>query len=540
MKFISQSIRLKLSISIGVVFLSLILIYASYNSLTNKLNDGLGIFGRQYLPSTSLILNADRDLYQAHVAQLMYLESNDSAYRKEFDDNAQQALDKAKEFADNMSDHDDVLAKMRQFDTVYNTWFTLSQRFFTMVNQGQKSEAFTLLNGEGERAFQKLRLFYDIASEDLENEANQKRATLAEDSKDYQFWLLLLVGTAVIIAGLLTYYTPKLLVDNINRLNERIREISEGDGDLTQRIRSTRVDELGTLASEFDRFLEKLQSLIGKVSSGADSINQASTQLDEVYAHSQRISSEQIKGIELIATAVHEFSISISDVAESALNTSNEVTNTTSLTKQGVEVIEHSVSEIHTLSHSIQSASDVVQQLAAESENIISVVDVINSIAEQTNLLALNAAIEAARAGEQGRGFAVVADEVRALASKTQKSTEDIQHMLTQLQAGVKQAVLSIEDGTQRVEKNVELAVQTQQVFENILNSTSVVSDMATQIATATDQQTSVSTELSQNLESLNEQNEQTKALSVEVNTVAKRVGVASCELVKDVGRFKV
>ncbi|MBD0785444.1 HAMP domain-containing protein [Vibrio sp. Y2-5] len=537
---VTKSIRAKLSISMGIAVLSLIILFLTYGTLTKKLNKGVDDFGHQFLPSVSFVLNADRDLYQAYVAQLHYLLSPGQDDLKDFKDNAKQAYDRMMKFKNLMDDHPAITSKVNDFENRFRKWEQSSNEFFKLVDKGNTKEAEALLGSTVSDDFQSLRDLYDIASQELDSQANVEVNEFSEETSKMELYMLIFVTFIIILTGALSYVVPKVLVSSVNDLSRRIKEISEGDGDLTQRINSKRTDELGKLASAFDDFVAKLQTLISEISSSSTSLENNAVQLTNTHENAQRVSNEQTRSIEQIAAAVNEFSVSIREVAERTLSTANETDHTAELTTQGMKIIDNSVDEINQLANSIKKANQVIEQLASESNNIATVLEVIRNIAEQTNLLALNAAIEAARAGEQGRGFAVVADEVRSLASKTQKSTEEIQNMIDKLQSGVKDAVSSILDGSNRVEKNVELSLNIQQMFESIQSSATIVSDMATQIATATEEQSSVSEELSTNLEHLNEQNRVSQGLSNEINEVAKRVGSSVNKLSKDVGQFKI
>lgn len=521
--------------------LAMLLVAGGGKVLIGDLKMGVNTFGGNYLPAISSILNADRDLYQAKEAELNYLLGNvDSVVKAGFDENAQQALDRMSKYKELMADYPEILSKLATFDAVYIDWKTKADNVFALVEGGKIEAAIAWSDNEANIAFGKLRDLYDVAGESLDEQALTERAILAEDIESFSFAIGIFILVVLAISGTLTFLTPKLLVQSINELTDRVKEISQGDGDLTLRINSKRKDELGELACAFDAFVSNLEELIRDTRNQAESLDQDSEKLEDSANNSMSTVNEQSHSVEMIASAVHEFSTAIRQVAENAQQTAAETAITVKISNQGKDVINNSVAQIELLSQSVAHAESVIAELEVESENIASVLDVIRGIADQTNLLALNAAIEAARAGDHGRGFAVVSDEVRSLASKTQDSTEEIQQMIEKLQSGVKQAVTSIQTGSSQVNSSVELVNGTQELLTNIEDSASQVNDMAIQIATATEEQSQVTEDINQNLVSLSDQNQVVLQLSKDTQSTAAHFKNMAGGLYSKVKRFRV
>src|SRR5690606_9433428 len=249
--------------------------------------------------------------------------------------------------------------------------------------------------------------------------------------------LILVIG--IIISASFVMLVPPLLVKPINAIRERLHDISEGNGDLTARIQLDQTDELGQLVQNFNRFMSKLQSLINQIQTTAVNVADDTGQMQDNARASKEAIDHQSDALTQVATAVTEMATAIQEVARNTTETADEAKKASHRSEDGQRIVHQTIAQIQQLSAKVQSAASVITHVEEEAGKVTSVIDVIRGIAEQTNLLALNAAIEAARAGEQGRGFAVVADEVRTLASRTQESTQDIQNMLQRLQQGVKE-----------------------------------------------------------------------------------------------------
>jgi len=289
------------------------------------------------------------------------------------------------------------------------------------------------------------------------------------------------------------------------QLVSMLNDIARGEGDLTQRLAVQRSDEFGDIARGFNAFLDKLQDMIREVVGSVQQVTDAAEHTADIAMRTNDGVQRQLGEIELVATAVTEMTATAQDVARNASLAAEAAGNANGSAGHGREVVQQTAATIQGLAEDIERASQSVQHLVRDSENITSILDTIRGIAEQTNLLALNAAIEAARAGDQGRGFAVVADEVRSLALKTQNSTEEIQKMIEQLQADTHQTVRVMEQSRSRTSDSVLQAEEADAALTSITQAVSVINDMNIQIASAAEQQSAVAEDINRNVNTIGE-----------------------------------
>ena len=282
-------------------------------------------------------------------------------------------------------------------------------------------------------------------------------------------------------------------------------DIAEGEGDLTRRLDENGRDELARLSAAFNRFASRVHHMVSQVADSTHRIAASAEQFTEVTRQTNEGVQEQQSQIEQVATAMNEMTATVQEVARHAANAAESANQASEETHKGMNVVDRAVHAINGLASEIEEAAQVIQKLETESENIGSVLDVIRGIAEQTNLLALNAAIEAARAGEQGRGFAVVADEVRTLASRTQKSTEEIQSMIERLQNGSRAAVGAMTQSTEKARDSVSASDEAGHSLRAINQAVSSITDMNTQIASAAHEQSTVAEDINLNITAIND-----------------------------------
>lgn len=345
--------------------------------------------------------------------------------------------------------------------------------------------------------------------------------------------ILALVTLAIVLA-------TGVIARPLQQLTDAMADIASGDGDLTRQINIKQQDEVGALAGHFNTFADKLRASLQRTQQQAGQVQSSSARLNKVVAQTHSEIRQEKLQIDAVSTAVTEMAATVQEISRNAQSTSQAAAQAEQRGQQGAQMSQLAVADMATLRDKMLVAGEVVMGLAKESENIGSVVDVIKGIAEQTNLLALNAAIEAARAGEQGRGFAVVADEVRSLAGRTRDSTDDIRRMVERLQQIAGQAEDVMAEGRAQTEQSAERAKQMQDALAAISQAISVVQQQSTQIAVATEQQTIVAEEINRNLTTITGLVDNTSSHAEELTGEARQLDGAAGTLNQVVAQFRI
>ncbi|MEJ6655773.1 MAG: methyl-accepting chemotaxis protein [Pseudomonas sp.] len=352
--------------------------------------------------------------------------------------------------------------------------------------------------------------------------------------------LTLVVGLAVILVLIVWLYLGFYMATRrtIQTLSDTMAKVAVGD--MTARVASTSRDELGKLAGEFNGSIERIQGLIQHVSKTSGLVSDQSQQVVDISSESSHAVESQRTQIEQVATAMNEMSATSQEVARSAALAVTNAEQVNHETINGRRMVEASVDGIEKLAMEIENSVKVINNLADDSASISRVLDVIKGVAEQTNLLALNAAIEAARAGEQGRGFAVVADEVRTLAQRTQQSTQEIEQMIDRLQGGVGAAVKAMGQSHSMTGEAVDSSIKVQSALDNILRAVTQIVDQSQQIATAAEEQTAVSHDIDQNIVQINHSGERTADGARRAEEASARMGKLVGELQQVISSFRI
>jgi methyl-accepting chemotaxis protein len=349
-----------------------------------------------------------------------------------------------------------------------------------------------------------------------------------------------LILLTVCLVAVISAMSNRLVVSPIDTINTRVKEIAEGDGDLTKRVEYQSNDELGELSRNINDFINHVHNIVQEVI-------EVSVQLDKTTHDSQGNVNQLNDQVNILNTRVNDIQTAISALGEISehvakqANTSMESTrNTTELARDGMKNVNNAARMIRELETSIKQSTSKTEALESHSQSITTVIEVIRGIADQTNLLALNAAIEAARAGEQGRGFAVVADEVRTLAQRTQVSTGEIAEIIEQLQSQSSSTLDVMKHGLSLVEKNVESVEKAERTFELIHDAISVNLEGSKEIASDVDRQQQMLAEIQNNISEILRSNKQTLAIAEENSSINTYVIIMSESVSKLIEKFKV
>jgi methyl-accepting chemotaxis protein len=356
--------------------------------------------------------------------------------------------------------------------------------------------------------------------------------------KSMIFWVIACLAVGSVVSLVIAFFTISGITRGVGLIEETAQRLA--DGELEARVKYDGKDELGRITVAFNKMAEQVHDAMNEVKDSVSQLAAAAEETSVVTTQTTEGINRQLTETSQVATAMNEMSATVQEVARNAVEAAGAAQEADTTFLQGKQVIDKVINAIGELAGEVEEASQVIQELEAESKNIGSVLDVIKGIAEQTNLLALNAAIEAARAGEQGRGFAVVADEVRTLAGRTQESTQEIEEMISKLQSGTNNAVNVMAAGKEMTQVGVEQAAAAGEALQTINAAVDQIASMNTQIASAAEEQSSVTEEINRSIVSINEVAEQTATGAQHTAEASTDLARLADQLKNLVDRFKV
>lgn len=544
--FHNLSIGIKLTISnlvLAVLIITMALVASGRIQVIGQNVTDMG----DMIKAVDTLVQADRDLYQALVAERSMIFSKPGseefqAMVESHSENIEQAKRRVDAFRDYYSD-----AAIEQLYEAYvghrETWQPLTEKIRAereADTRAGRRTAIELSFGSAAKEFDAMRDQIDLMTEHLNKISSEITNDASEAVSSSAATIMSLLVVLLIVAAAIAYLFPKLIVGPINEMRARLDELAGGGGDLTTQIKINSKDEVGQMGGAVNRFIDGLRTLLAQIIELGHQFDDQSQRLNDVTARNNQVTEGSTAETNMLATSITEMSASVHEVAQNATEAANQAQRANDESRQGKSTVDTTKSVINSLSDEVQKSAAAIDKLKTDAAGIDAVVNVIRGIAEQTNLLALNAAIEAARAGEQGRGFAVVADEVRALASRTQASTEEIQQMIEELQSSAGQAFDVMEQGKQSAERAVDQATQAETSLDEVTSAISIMADMNTQIAAAAEQQSAVSGEISENANKLASFTQDASMISDEVKGASSDIANTASELSARLANFKV
>jgi methyl-accepting chemotaxis protein len=433
---------------------------------------------------------------------------------------------------------DDERVAGDKLDQLWPNYVSNSERIIAMLDSGQAEQARTQLNTSNNELFRQARELIRVMI-DSNNRQIKEGSIAAEDLRDSALtWMICGIVLAFIIAITIGLLITRLITRPIAQAVQSAQRIAKGD--LTHAIFTERTDEAGQLLMALSEMQGGLKSTLVEIANAADQLASAAEELSAVTDESTRGLTRQNDEIQQAATAVNQMTTAVDEVASNAVSTSQASHQATTEAEEGRQQVEQAVSGMESMVVEINDSTQSVADLANQVREIGKVIDVIRSIADQTNLLALNAAIEAARAGEQGRGFAVVADEVRALAHRTQTSTVDIEKMIGDVQVGADDAVAAMNKSLSWANDTQVLAQNAGQALQRITASVTKINERNLVIASASEEQAQVAREVDRNLLNIQDLSTQTAAGAHQTNASSQDLSRLATSFNVLVSKFKL
>jgi methyl-accepting chemotaxis protein len=530
-------------LTVGFGVLALIILLQGLFSLQklSAMNGDANDIAENWLPSIEAIgqLNALSLSYRVFMLRTLLQTTPETLAKDKASLNSVQAdIEKTQTVYEKLISSPEEQETYQEFKRLHATYVANVQRMVSLVDAGNVAAAQEILTKEnfsvGESIAQSLQKLVQI-----NREGGKQSAAHGDDT--YSTSKTLVAGSialSIVITTILAYIITRSITLPIQEAVKATELIASGN--LTQRIESTGSDEPARLLAGLALMQDSLRSTISEIANSSTQLAAATEELSSVAEDATRNLHRQNDEIQQAATAITEMSAAVDEVARNANSTSEASNESSELARKGREQVKQTVTSIQAMSDEVIKTSQLIEGLADQSQNISKVMDVIRAIAEQTNLLALNAAIEAARAGEAGRGFAVVADEVRALAHRTQLSTQEIAQMISQIQTGSTAAVVSMRNSADYTKNTLSVAQEAGKALDEINERSGTISDRNLLIASASEEQAAVAREVDRNIINISDLSTQSAAGANQTSASANELARLATSLNLLISRFVV
>jgi len=497
--------------------------------------------GQHQMPGVTILANIRNnvDTYRRSELQF-YLKNSEEEFKRYHDrmGKMQEELKASREKYSKLHLSDEEKKQISEFETAWDSYVSSTQKAIDLLKSGKVDEAQKQTRGDGKKTYDQSNKILGELQASSQKKADGALLLMHATTSTARNWIICLISSGLIIGILLGVLTIKAIRAPLRRLADDAEQIATGD--LSVEIHVDSDDEVGQLARSFEKMVNSLRELIGRL---ADSSSEVMKSSGEMQSNSEQMASgaeEVASQATTVATASEEMSATSGDIAQNCLLAAESAKRANSAADHGATVVENSIVVMKRIADSVKSSASTVVELGQKSDQIGAIVGTIQDIADQTNLLALNAAIEAARAGEQGRGFAVVADEVRALAERTTKATKEISEMIKVIQKNTQTAVSAMEEGVAEVQNGTDEAARSGEALRKIQDEINAVNLQVQQIATAAEEQTATTSEISGNMHQITDVVNVTVDKARDTYNAAKHLSRLSEELQRVVGQFKI
>jgi hemerythrin-like metal-binding protein len=539
-RHLSIGTKMILTFLVVIALSTVIGIFATIQS--NKLSSIVGQTAGSDIPSIHSITQIESLVGSHRRGEMLMLLATEKEAKEKYikrNDECAEKLVKEQAVYEKIMDTDEEKKLFGDFKTAWSAYLAEYPKIKEMALQGGSSEdvAKTIFGASSKSFNAALAALESLEKINIEQSQKESNGALAI-AKSTRLWIILLLVICVVIGVTFVVLFSRAMSAPLKRLSSDAEQVASGDLGVEVQINSD--DEIGQLAQSFEKMVNNLREMIGTL---ADSSAQVSESSAEMQANAQQMAdgAETVAGQAItVATASEEMSATSGDIAQNCQMAAEGAERANQAAEHGSEVVEKSISVMHRIAERVQSSAQTVEALGHRSDEIGAIVGTIEDIADQTNLLALNAAIEAARAGEQGRGFAVVADEVRALAERTTKATREIGLMIKTIQQETKSAVAAMEEGVTEVEHGTEEAARSGEALRRIQDEINSLHMQVQQIATAAEEQTATTSEISNNIHSITDVAQRTVEGARKTSDAAQHLSRLSSELERLVGQFKL